>query len=276
MHAYQLADLAAVICVQGRPLTSTNPETMDRALAAYWKASRCRIDRWGRHLKAFADQSDQSVWPPTAVRMLEEILVSEILTRTVAAIAAIHDQRHGASEFAPIARNIFVGHVDIKRRAIAVIAAPHRDARQAEAFLALRRQCDRWSDLLLAYLEPYSVVAPFAARPARVSDFASDAQQHLRSAASSDMTLTMILAGMRSSLVPLATVRTPNSDLNLEIATALIGCFSPDSFDSFGLPYTKLLDQLGHVPNESLATLAEWWQPKGATSSTPARPRWRR
>lgn len=276
MHAYQLADLAALICVQARRLTSAEPEAMDRALASYWKASRCRLDRWGRGLRALADQIDHIAWPPIAVRVLEEILVSEILTRAVAAIAATHDEHLGKSESAPVGRNIFAAHIDIKRRAIAVIVAPHRDARQADDFLALRRQCDRWSDLLLAYLEPYRTVAPFAARPARVSDFASDAHQHLRTDASSNVTLTMILAGMRSSLVPLTTVRTPNADLNLEIAAALIGCFAPESFDSFGLPYTKLLDQLRLMPNDSLVALAEWWRPKSVTPAIPSATRWRR
>ena len=49
------------------------------------------------------------------------------------------------------------------------------------------------------------------------------------------MAVTMILAGMNSSLKRLSPDRSPNTDLNLELAAAVLSCFSPDDFDSFGL-----------------------------------------
>jgi hypothetical protein len=275
MHAYELADLAALVSVHGQQLLAADVATMDQTLTAYWKSSRCRLDRWCRSLRALTRQANRSEWSTGATGLLEEILVSGILSRAVAAVAVGHDERHTQSESAPVGRNIFNGHLDARRRALALMVSPtHHGAQYAEAILALHRQCDRWSDLLLAYLTSYVSVDEFAASPRRVRDFAYDARAHLQSGTSSEMAVTMILAGMRSSLEPLSTPRTPNADLNREIATAVIGGFCPEFFDSHGLLRSAWLERLRNVPNETLAILDEWWQPAERQRPLPAR--WRR
>jgi len=276
MHAHELADLAALAAVHGEQLVAADAATMDRMLATYWKASRCRLDRWCRSLALVTKHNEHGEWTRNEMGVVEEILVSEILSRIVAAVAVAHDLRHSASESAPVARNIFNSHLDVKRRAMALVVAPHRDQKQAHYFLALRRQCERWTDLLLAYLAPQGTVAEFAASAARVSDFAFDAREHLRSGTSSDMAVTMIVAGMRSSLAPRTEDRSPNADLNLEIATALVGGFAPDFFDSHGHLRSTWLERLRKVPNDSPMNIDNWWH--ATTGDSPdARPaRWRR
>ncbi len=277
MHAHELADLAAIVAVHGDQLISADAATMDRTLVAYWKASRCRFDRWYCSLALLAKHKQRSGWAPLEIATFEEIVVSEILTRVVATIAVAYDERHHANDAGPIGQNIFTAHLDAKRRAIALVIAPHRNQKQTDEFLALRRQCDRWTDLLLAYLLPHAAVDEFAANPARVGDFAYDAREHLRSGASSDMAVTMIVAGIRSSLGSLGGQFAPNTDLNLEIATALVGGFAPDFFDSHGHLRSMWLERLRTVPNESPVNIDNWWHtaPHGAHDvSRPAR--WRR
>jgi hypothetical protein len=279
MNAYELADLSALVAVHGQQLLAADAATMDRALGTYWKASRCRLDRWFRNLRVLARRGDRSEWSPSATGLIEEILVSEILSRAVAAIAVGHDERHSQDESAPVGRNIFNGHLDARRRALAVVATlamGYRDGQPlpADALLALHRQCDRWSDLLLAYLTPYVEVDEFAASPARVRDFAYDARSQLQSGQSSEMAVTMILAGMRTSLKALTRLRTPNADLNREIATAILGGFCPEFFDSHGLLQSAWMERLRKVPNETLAQLDEWWRPAKSPNRLPVR--WRR
>jgi hypothetical protein len=232
---------------------------IDQSLSDYWKASRCRIDRWTRSLALLTKYHQTSEWTSNEVGAVEEILVSEILSRVVAAIAVAHDQQHSTSESAPVARNIFTAHLDVKRRAIALVVAPHRNAVQADAFLALRRQCDRWTDLLLAYLVPHVAVDEFAANPARVGDFAYDARGHLQAGIAGKTVLTMLLAGTRSSLVPISASRSPNADLNLEIATAVLGGFASDLFDSHGHLRSTWLERIRRVPGDSPLNSDNWW-----------------
>ena len=279
MNAYELADLAALVAVRGQQLLAADTATMDQTLNIYWKASRCRLDRWFRNLRVLSRRSERTEWSENATHLIEEILVSEVLVRTIAAIAVGHDQRHSQDESAPVGRNIFNAHLDAKRRALALVASlPRPDEFDAgpptDALLALHRQCERWSDLLLAYLTPYVEVDEFAASPMRVRDFAYDARGHLKSSHSSEMAVTMILTGMRTSLEPLTKVRPPNADLNREIATGVIGGFCPTFFDSHGLLYSAWMERLHNVPNETLAVLDEWWQPAGSEKPLPVR--WRR
>lgn len=276
MHAHELADLAALAAVHGEQLIAANAATMDRMLSVYWKASRCRIDRWCRTLALIAKHPERAAWTDYEIGVIEEILVSDLVTRVVAAIAVAHDERLAANESAPVARNIFTAHVDVRQRAIALAIAPHRDATQADDFLALRRQCERWTDLLLAYLTPHVNVEDFAADAARVGDFAFDAREHLRSGASSDMAVTMIIAGMRSSLGPLKAGRTLNTDLNQEIATAIVSGFDANFFDSHGHLQSAWLERLRRVPADAPLDAATAWQlSPHARHDVPRPARWR-
>jgi hypothetical protein len=219
----------------------------------------------------------RATWSPGAAAIVEEILVSEILTRTLAALTAAHDERHKQAESAPIGRNIFDGHLDARRRALALVASPaHRGTHHAKAIVALHRQCDRWTDLLLAYLAPLANVGQFAASPARVQDFAYDARHHLQSATSGDVTVTMIHAGMNSSLKRLSPDRSPNTDLNLELAAAVLSCFPPATFDSFGLLKSTWLERLQKSPNETAAMIDDWWRWQPDAVPTRRSERWPR
>jgi hypothetical protein len=276
MHSYELADLAALAAIHGEQLIHADAATIDQSLSDYWKASRCRLDRWLRSLALLTKHHQSSEWTSNEVGAVEEILVSEILSRVVAAITVAHDERYGVNESAPVARNIFTAHLDVKRRAIALIVAPHRNAEQADDFLALRRQCDRWTDMLLAYLTPHVAVDEFAANPARVGDFAYDARGHLQAGISSEMVLTMIVAGMRSSLARLSVGRSPNADLNLEIATAVLAGFAPDFFDSHGHLRSTWLERIRRVPPDSPMNSDNWWHASRGDSPDARPARWRR
>lgn len=275
MNAFELCDLAALVCVEGRALIDAEEPTVDRSLAMYWKAARCRLDRWGQGLCSATQLPDAQGWPAHTTTLIEEIFVSEVLSRAVAAIAAAHDDRSGKAEFGPIGRNLLAGHHEARRRAMALLSSSaHRGRRATADLLAVRRQSDRWSDLLLAYLASDVDVAEFAVSPSRVGDFADDARQHRNSAASTAVAVTMILSGMRWSLVRVSTVGTANDDLNRQIATAVVGWFEPGLFDSFGLLRSPWLRRLRSAGDQRLAHLEQWWQP---TSSAPVgAPRWRR
>jgi hypothetical protein len=68
----------------------------------------------------------------------------------------------------------------------------------------------------------------------------------------------------------------PNADLNVAIAAAVIGCFGPEFFDSFGLLRSAWLERLQAVPDETLALIDQWCQPGTAPSATQSTARWRR
>jgi hypothetical protein len=85
----------------------------------------------------------------------------------------------------------------------------------------------------------------------------------------------MILAGMRSSLSPRSIARSPNADLNLEIATAVLAGFAPDFFDSHGHLTSTWFDRIRRVPNESPANIDNWWHASRSISPDDRPARWR-
>ena len=90
------------------------------------------------------------------------------------------------------------------------------------------------------------------------------------------MAVTMIIAGMRSSLGPLQSPATLNSDLNHEIATALIGGFSPNFFDTHGHLQSAWLERLRRVPDETPLDRDNLWQvAPHARHDVPRPARWR-
>jgi hypothetical protein len=273
MHARDLADLAALVSVHGPQLVSASPRLVDQALEAYWAASRFRIDRWCGTLRTFSEKLNQQsavAWSPEVTQAVEEVFVSEILTRCFAAILSAHDRHHRRAESDPIGRNIMNSHRDASRRATDLFNSPANiSLRHTESLGELQGRCQRWNDLLLAYVSKSAPVADFAFDNRRVQEFAVDASRHIHSAATNGAATTMLSAGMRSTLELLSAGDTPNADLNRQIAAAVLACFGPEFFDSHGLLRSVWLDRLQSVPDETLALIHEWWQPAPAEIPLP-------
>lgn len=278
MHVRDLADLAALVSVHGQQLVSASPQIVDLALESYWTASRCRLDRWCCSLRLFGEQQSRhrsGPWPLFATQVVEEVFVGEILTRCFAAILFAHDNQHGRVECDPIGRNIMGGHRDAARRALRLVANPaNAEVRTAQSLEELHRRCQKWTDLLLAYVSLTTKVDEFAADPARVREFAVDASRHVGSPTSSHTAATMLSGGMRSTLDVLSAGDTPNADLNSQIATAVLACFGPEFFDSHGLLRSVWLERLQTVPEETAALLEQFWQPVESESPPPPEPKY--
>jgi hypothetical protein len=273
MHVRDLADLAALVSVHGQQLVSASPRVVDQALESYWAASRFRLDRWCGTLRNFSDKLNRQsavAWSPEVTQVAEEVFVSEILTRSFAAILCAHDHEHNRAESDPIGRNIVSGHRDASRRVADLLTSPANiSLRHTESLGELRGRCQRWTDLLLAYLSRNAKVMDFAFDAGRVQEFAVDASRHINSAATNGAATTMLSAGMQSTLELLSAGETPNADLNRQIAAAVLACFGPEFFDSHGLLRSVWLDRLQTVPDETLALIHEWWQPAPADLPPP-------
>jgi hypothetical protein len=127
MHARDLAELAALVAVESPALVTAGAQVPYSVIEPYWTASKCRLDRWGRLLRQLTAAAGQPPLPATLswprVRpVLEEILASELLTRLWTAAAAAYDAARNDQELSPVARNIFGGHLDARRRLLALLA----------------------------------------------------------------------------------------------------------------------------------------------------------
>lgn len=236
MHARQLVEVAGLIGLRSSPLLHSEKTLCSDALSEYWIASRCRLDDWGRRLRALGHS--QSAPPPDAsgdllTRLAEELTLTEPLTRVVAAICHAYDRVSSADEAGAIGRNTLDAHRQTTSRLRALTFAWWaNDSPRTRHVKSLVTQAEHWTDVLLAYVSLAADVEHLACDPARVREFAYDSQLHGTDA--SNGASQLLLYALQTSFVA---ARQPplNSVLNRRIAGAAIALFGEGGFDGHGL-----------------------------------------
>jgi hypothetical protein len=253
MHASELVDLAALIALGAPALLESHPRLDENALHTYWSASRCRLDRWGRALRVVNDSTDDSQGGASQRGELwEEIVVSEIPARIVAAFLVAHDQRHHRDEAGPIGRNVLCGHLDARRRAVEQIdRALGRHEPSAGQCSELTARTARWSDVLLAYMLPLGNVDEFAVDVGRAREFAFDASEH-RTGGDARLATAFLRTSLRLALEPVHSVVGYSADLNSQIACGLAGCFHSAQFASFGHLDAAWMHRIQRVADDTI------------------------
>ena len=176
--------------------------------------------------------------------------MSEVLTRTWAAAAAAYDRAHGEADVYPIAHSVYLGHQEARNRALQlIVAGPGVDVTEAVELNRLRRRLERWCDVLLAYLRPYTEVSELAFESDRVDDFAADLPVGGLSGGMS-LAWQLMFASMRSSFANFDSMQIPNGDLNRIIAGSVLGCLSEDLFDATGLAKSLWIERIGRVADD--------------------------
>lgn len=269
MHARELIEVAATLCLDARRLLDETPPLGESALGEYWVASRCRLDNWSRLLGALAHPSRASgsqAVPLAAIA--QDVLLSQVHTRCLTAIAVAHDRRHGVDRAGPIGRNALSGHDEAVSRLRAIVAAssgPRSHA--AAAYRLLANRAERWTDLLLGYVlplcdppgarSPAGHAVEFAFDAARAQEFSYDAQQQLgpddRWAAAATQ---LVQHAIRRSLAH-TTAPSPTAALNRRIAGASIALFGRGAFDDCGLLRSAWIDRLEKAADDTVGMLEQ-------------------
>jgi hypothetical protein len=143
--------------------------------------------------------------------------------------------RHKTDLAHPVARSIYIAHMEVRNRALqAVLALAADDPDEALHWNRLRHRTDRWLDYLLAYLLDDEAVLEFAANRERALEFHDDLRRspsdaHRRNA------WPLVAASIRAAFPPRRSDAAGNSDLNEQIASSLLAALPAEAFDSVGL-----------------------------------------
>jgi hypothetical protein len=257
MQATELVHLAALIAVHGAPPDGSRFAPSQDKLGNYWSASKCRIDRWLRALRP----DDGAAWPrPASVGwkplrgIIEEILLSEVLTRVWTAFLLAHDQTCGREEAESVARSVLMGQLEARRRALSLLMhAAGVPIGEAVAVNRLRCKTERWTDLLLGQLSVPCDLSELAADVQRVRDFALERQTYSDDQAAQRWSL--LLTSLRQSFPSSAGPRSPNSDLNERIAASVLACFPTEAFESTGLFRSLWMIRLRYATDDAQGIL---------------------
>ncbi len=256
MHVVTLADLASTLAKYGPNLLSIRKTLAADAILKYWTASRNRHELWHRAMRRHRDAKNSldlrelHRWWDEHVVLLEEILVSELLARVVAAIGSENfrcedDPEDHAESFAAITHGVFLAQMEASNRVhqiiLEVAGAPvsHR-----VRLNRLRYGVQRWVDWLIGRV---SVQAPrgfaYCIEQDRARTFSEEVRENA-SNESNDLTTWLMNAAMRDMLVRRTSPISALPQANQEVATAVLMLFRPDLFDDYGVPKSLWLQRL--------------------------------
>lgn len=254
MNNRQIVEIAALISAFSPHFVESGEPLPAGMLERFWDRSQRRLKLW---LMALSDYQRQyaSVAPDEHLQMwrelepaLEEIFVSEVLTRVWGAALTARDQVHGIHRTEPIARNVLLGHLDARKRALQLLVTDRTLGIEHLTYIdRLRRRVERWTDLMLGHLVETYQVDDFAFDPVRAREFG--AQQLLQSSERPrDQVWVLLLVGLRMAF-PESKVATPHKMLQEEIVNSILGCFPPAAFQTAG-PFKPILEHRVPANNE--------------------------
>lgn len=240
----------------------------DSAIEQYWTASKARLDSWTRSLQQYAEAQQSAnelvsneaamilAW--RSVRpVLDEILTSEVLTRVWTGVACAYDHRRRSREVEPIVRNVYMGHLDARNRALNLLVYGRGfNTQEAVELNRLRRRSERWCDMLLGYVVGDEPLDEFSFEPSRTRDFASDIIGELNRPLSS-FGWQLVLASLRAAFREGASDDSPHAELNQQISSAILACFSGDLFDSTGVFRTLWMERINHIASDAEGMIEE-------------------
>lgn len=231
MHCKELLELAAVVASRTATFLQSFDALPNSGLERYWTSSKCRFERWAEAMKQH--QTDirghqskarlDSFWSRLKPSV-EEILASEVLTRVWASLLCEHDSIRGVNEAGPVARSVFVGHLESRYRALNILlhgrGIPHEEL---IVLNRLRRQCERWTEVLLTFVSEFAG----SAREFAFDRKSFDGPSSFSTDASTQEALT---ASLRASFHRREFGDTDNSDLNEQIASGVLCCLNAHLF----------------------------------------------
>jgi hypothetical protein len=257
MHPKELLELAAVVASRASTFLQNMGPLPTAGLNQYWTASKCRLDRWATVMKSYQTANQQQQTQPqreqswlTLRPTVEEILTGEVLTRVWAALLCQHDVVCGTNESTPVVRSVYLGHLEARHRALNILIYG-RGFSQDESLSVnrLRRQCERWTELLLGLTAQFSSTA---------IEFAFDSksfEQVFQAEHTGDSDIQEgLTASLRASFHHRLTGDAENGDLNEKIASGVLSCLDANTLAP-GPAMSPWLRRLNDIADETTSTI---------------------
>ncbi len=262
MNRLALADLAASLASHGDSLAISQHEVSAETIMNYWSAFRTRHEQWHRVMAGYRDAKNSGSFPSLHrwwdeyEGVLDDILVSELLTRVVATLGSVCERTmidEGNDRVAAVTHGVFHSQLDASYRVGQILleatAAP---VAMIVRLNRLRHGVQRWSDWLVARV----TTSPDAHIDYCVDQHRAQAfRAELRDSGDSrfrTMTSWLMNASMREMIQRRSSATPGLEDHNKAVIAAALGLFRSDLFDDYGVPKSHWLMSLGvDWPNNS-------------------------
>ncbi len=256
MHASELVETAALLATHANKIIHTSARIHQDALEKYWLASRTRHDRWSRSFKTYTElirngtgDQERTWW--TMRPVLEEILLSEVLTRVWTGIGSAYDRQRGIRDIEPILHSVLTTHLEARSRALNLMVYGQGFAIEPAVELnRLRRRAERWTDLLLSRIANDHEIQDLAFEPHRATQFAEE-MGYENQQGKGGLSWEIFLASLRVAFQNGVSMTVPNSELNKRVAQSVLDCLPSDLCDSTDLPRSLWLLRLNVATDEA-------------------------
>ena len=241
MHCVLLADLAALVSQHGPAILYRHDSISPEALTHYWTSSRGRFDLWHQTMarykraQATTDWIALRRWWREHVVVLEEVLVSEMLTRVIASIAAGLDDAAGRDEISPVTHAVYLTHLDARNR-VQQLMLDGRGCSVPDAVRLnrLRKGVERWTDAMIGRMSVRNPrLVHYSVDPSRAAAHAEEMRAYGQAAAR-ETAVWLMNAAMHDTLVQRTSANTALPQANRSIANSIMLMLRPDLFDSVG------------------------------------------
>ena len=241
MHCVLTADLAATVSHHGPAILYRREAVPPQAMAQYWASSRNRFELWHqtmaryRHAEQSGNYNSLRRWWRDHVVVMEEVLVTEMLTRVIAALAAGMEKSTEADEMSPVTHAIHLSHLEARNRVQQIMLFGRGNSvEDAVRLNRLRQGVERWTDALIGRM---SARTPETLQYAIDSPRASSHAEEMRAyghGPSRETSAYLMNAAMHDMLRRRTSDQAALPEANRAVAKSVMLMLRPDLFDSVG------------------------------------------
>ncbi len=260
MHAVELADLASTLVRAAPAQYALRLSPGRQAPEDYWLAARYRHENWMHDLSLHRDAisrpgiSRRTRQWQEILPILQEILLSEPLSRVVGYHAEVLDELGIDHDFAPLANSSLAAHVEARNRCLHLIVfGQGLPVESAVSLNRLRRTLECFTDNLLSCLPPVDYCGLYCFDPSQVADRQIEFTTPIGRSTWTTLQTLCSADELWHSIRHGVDWRSGSPRLNYQLSQHVLRLNSAQSFDSFGVPHSAAFSQFLHNSPESTA-----------------------
>jgi len=223
-------EVAALIASQGFSLVEGTKPFPPHALYDFWFQGQEHLKQRRKVFEPLTIDDSSSEISETELEIIfKDFFAEEMLIRVITAVLTAADKRRNQCQAEPIARNLLLSFLEVKRLALIILVSEkHLSLDCVKRINRIRRSIERWTDLLLGQFVLRFGLEEFAHDVARSKDFGEDQSSNLQTPHPVQI-WDLITAGLRISFPSGPTSKIGD---NWEMMLgALMACYPPECFN---------------------------------------------
>lgn len=245
MHAITLAELASTFVGVATSILKQRLLPAQEAAQALWTIHRSRCDEWNYRLASHRDalnrvgSSARSKKWHEVIPVLQEILLTEPLTRSLACFASQLEELHLSDDFSPLLHSNLVSHIEARHRCLNLIVFGQGLSVESSVRLnRLRRNLEAYSDQLLAVLPHTTSVESYSFDASAIMNTRMEISRtaDLMDGKWLQLHMQSLERQLWQNLQSDIDWRAANGRLNHRISQSVMALMPAAMFDGFGIP----------------------------------------